>query len=80
MAKSEGKHEGKSEGKIEKKTNGVPGVPDAETIKRKRLLARVAGQIAGGIVGAPSPATNSAAKVAEISVNIADAILEKIGL
>jgi len=48
--------------------------------KRARLLARVAGNVASGIVQSPSESSGSAGAIAEISVDIAEAILQKIGL
>ncbi len=65
-----------SEGKSEGESDGAAGNLD----ERKRLLARVAGHVASGIVVSPSRATKSAADVAEVSVEIAEAILQKIGL
>jgi hypothetical protein len=47
---------------------------------RLELLARVAGSVAAGVVGAPTPSTTSASEVAEISVDVAEAILQKVGL
>lgn len=52
----------------------------AEILTRKRLLARMAGNIAAGIVAAPSDATSSPEAVADIAVDIGEAILQKIGL
>ncbi len=51
-----------------------------ETGTRQQLLARVAGDIASGVVSAPTPPPESAAAIAEFSVDIAEAILAKIGL
>ena len=48
--------------------------------KRKRILARVAGNVAAGIVQSPSESSGSADAIAEISVDIAEAILQKIGI
>jgi len=48
--------------------------------KRRRLLARVAGNVAAGIVQAPSESTGTSEAIAEISVDIAESILQKIGL
>lgn len=50
------------------------------TGKRQRLLARVAGHVASGIIGAPSPAASSAEDIAAIAVEIAEAILQKVGI
>lgn len=48
--------------------------------KRKRLLARVAGNIAAGIMQAPSESTSTPDAIAEVSVDIGEAILERVGL
>jgi hypothetical protein len=50
---------------------------------RKRLLARVAGNIAAGVLQDPpmaSESTTAAAAIAELAVDIAEAILQKVGL
>lgn len=47
---------------------------------RKRLLARMAGNIAAGVITSPSKSVKTAEGVAEISVDVAEAILKKIGL
>lgn len=47
---------------------------------RKKLLARIAGNVAAGIVQAPSEATSSASAIAEMSADIAEQILLKVGL
>jgi hypothetical protein len=55
----------------------------AETVPsedRQRLLAQVAGSIAAGIVVVPSKSTTTAAAIAEVAVDIADAILKRVGL
>lgn len=48
--------------------------------KRARLLARVAGNIASGIMQAPSESTATPDAIAEVAVDIGEAILQKIGL
>jgi hypothetical protein len=48
--------------------------------KRARLLARVAGHVAAGVIQGSSPSTSSAEGVAEISVDIAEHILQKVGI
>ena len=58
----------------------VDRVHDGQHDPRKRLLARVAGNVAAGIVMSPSPSATKAEAIAEISVDIAEAILQKIGL
>jgi hypothetical protein len=47
---------------------------------RKRLLARMAGNVAAGLLSAPSEATASAEAIAAIAVDIAEAILKKVGV
>lgn len=47
---------------------------------RLQLLARVAGNVAAGFVSAPSPALRTADKIADASVDVAEAILQRIGL
>jgi len=44
---------------------------------RKKLLARVAGSVAAGIVQAPSPSTSSAEGIATVAVDIAEQILRR---
>lgn len=48
--------------------------------KRARLLARIAGNVAAGFVSTPSPALDSVDKIADASVDVAEAILQRIGL
>lgn len=55
---------------------GTPG----DVIKRKRLLARVAGQVASGLMVSPSPKVSSSEKIADVAVDVAEAILKKVGL
>jgi hypothetical protein len=47
---------------------------------RLQLLARIAGNVAAGFVSTPSPALSSADKIADASVDVAEAILQRIGL
>ena len=47
---------------------------------RKRLLARMAGNVAAGLLSAPSESTASAEAIATIAVDIAEAILKKVGV
>lgn len=47
---------------------------------RKKLLARVAGSVATGLVGSPSPAISTPEKLAEAAVEIAEQILRKTGI
>jgi hypothetical protein len=47
---------------------------------RGQLLARVAGDVASGIMTTPSASTPSAAAVAAIAVDVAEEILKKIDL
>jgi len=58
----------------------VARVDDGQHDPRKRLLARVAGNVASGIVGAPSESTSTAEAIATIAVDVAEEILKKIGL
>jgi|HubBroStandDraft_4_1064222.scaffolds.fasta_scaffold1785107_2 hypothetical protein len=63
----------------------VPEAPiDPKLIeKRKHLLARMAGNIAAGVITSPptsSKSMTSAEAIATISVDVAEAILKKIGL
>lgn len=51
-----------------------------EIIKRKRLLARVAGHAASSLLVSPSPEVNSAEKIADVAVEVAEAILKRAGL
>lgn len=48
--------------------------------ERKQLLARVAGSVAAGVMASPSESAASADGVAAIAVDIAEAILQKIGV
>lgn len=75
--------------KIETKVkNKSKKTPEAGTLPnpidrispRQELLARVAGSVAAGIVGDPSPATESALTIAAVAVDIAAHILEKAGI
>ncbi len=47
---------------------------------RKKLLARIAGNVAAAIVQAPSPSVSSSEKIAEVAVDIAEQILRKVGV
>ena len=53
---------------------------DKIEMKRKRLLARVAGYVASGIVTAPSPSTATVPGLVSASVEIAEEILKQVGL
>jgi hypothetical protein len=63
---------------------GTRDTPDDNQLlsprKRKRLLARVAGNIASGIMQAPSESTSTPDAIAEVAVDVGEAILQKIGL
>ena len=48
--------------------------------KRKRLLVRVAAPIAASVVAAPSVKASTPDAIAEISLDIAEAILQRAGL
>lgn len=47
---------------------------------RKKLLARVAGDVASGLVAAPSPSISSSDGIATVAVDIAEQILKKAGI
>jgi hypothetical protein len=55
-------------------------LPDTALNTRKYLLAKVAAHVAGSVMAAPSQDATSAAAVAEISVDVAEAILQRVGL
>ena len=48
--------------------------------RRKELLAQVAGSIAAGLAMAPSPSITKAEPMAAVAVDIATAILKKVGI
>ena len=48
--------------------------------ERKQLLAHLASRIVGTVMQDPSPATASPEAFAEVAVDIAEAILQKVGL
>ena len=48
--------------------------------RRKELLAQVAGSIAGSLAMAPSPSITKAEPMAAVAVDIATAILKKVGI
>ena len=48
--------------------------------ERKQLLAHMASRIVVGVMEDPSPATNSPEAFAEVAVDVAEAILQKVGL
>lgn len=48
--------------------------------KRQRLLSRVAGNVASGVVQSPSPSITSSDAIAQVAIDIAEAILQKAGL
>jgi hypothetical protein len=54
--------------------------PNADLDPRKLLLARMAANIAAGIVTAPSKATSNAEAIAAVSVDVAGEILKQVGL
>jgi len=66
----------------DKKTPSDDGESDESTSldPRKHLLASVAAHIAASVVVAPSKKATSPEAIAEISVDIAEAILQKAGL
>jgi hypothetical protein len=74
----------KSAGKVTNNKNAnepdVDRKDDGLHEPRKRLLARMAGNIAAGIISDPSESTVSAEGIAGVAVDVAEAILKKIGL
>jgi len=58
----------------------VPDLDPRDASKRKRLLARVAGAVASGIVAAPSKSTSTAEAIATVAVDVAEEILRRVGL
>lgn len=62
------------------RSNGEDQVDAAIGIKRQRLVARVAGSVAAGLVTAPSKSATTAGAIAEISVDIAEEIVKRVGL
>ena len=58
----------------------VPDLDPRDSSKRKRLLARVAGSVASGIVAAPSKSTSTAEAIATVAVDVAEEILRRVGL
>jgi hypothetical protein len=47
---------------------------------RQYLLAQVAGSVAAGVISSPSESSSSADAIAEIAVDVAEAILKRAGL
>jgi hypothetical protein len=62
-----------------KKSKSTPAAKITES-SRAYLLARVAGDIAAGIVSAPSDSADTAEAIAAIAVDIAEEILKQAGL
>lgn len=54
--------------------------PSASLDARKCLLAEVAAHVAASVVVSPSEGATSPAAIAEISVDVAEAILQRVGL
>lgn len=69
---------------VSKKTSSAasegPSHADEERIARQYLLARVAGDVASGVLVSPSPTATTPDRIAEISVDIAEEILKRVGL
>jgi hypothetical protein len=64
-------------------TSNTPNTRDNISIpahEHRILLAQIAGTVAAGVTQAPSPETESADDVAEIAVEVAEAILARVGL
>ena len=60
--------------------DATPKVP-LNPNERAKLLATVAGNIAGTILNAPSPATiGGVDAIAEVAVDLAEAILRRVGV
>lgn len=53
---------------------------DQTAYERKQLLAHMASRIVAVIMQDPSPSTNSPEAFAEVAVDVAEAILQKVGL
>jgi len=68
-----------SDKKIEGDSDDARGDADGGD-ERKRLLARVAAHVAASVVLAPSKKVTSPEAIAEISVDVAEAILRRVGL
>ena len=64
--------------KIAKDNGEDPGAKSAQY--RQYLLARVAGDVASGIAGAPSESVMTAEAIATVAVDVAEEILKKVGL
>jgi len=61
-------------------TNSKP-VPVVDLAhERKQLLANMASRIVASVMQDPSPSTTSPEAFAEVAVDIAEAILQKVGL
>jgi len=80
MTKQDNSKKAKTNSVAPKTVRAPSIVTEDPAADRKRLLAHVAGQIACGVVQSPSPATSSSANIAAISVEIAEKILEQVGL
>ena len=61
-------------------TGLLAAVEAGATDRRKELLARVAGSIAAGLVTSPSPAIASPKGMATAAVDIAEEILQRVGI
>ena len=69
------------EGALETALTGLLAAVEAGAAdRRKELLARVAGSIAAGLVTSPSPAIASPKGMATAAVDIAEEILQRIGI
>lgn len=62
------------------KKQGLEPDPLIAPVKRMKLVATVAGSVAASIVTAPSKKANTAEAIAEIAVDIAEAIVKRAGL
>ncbi len=65
-----------------KKAGGAATIAgtDVSPASRQYLLARVAGNVASGVLVSPSPTTSTPDRIATIAVDVAEEILKKIGI
>jgi len=79
MTKTKGK---KTEGSGADDARGaaVDAWVDEHELARKQLLAQVAAHVAASVVSAPSKKVTTPDAIAEIAVDVAEAILQRVGL
>jgi hypothetical protein len=73
------KSESASEGTRSEDAAAAP-MGHEDVVARKHLLARVAGHVAVGLLVSPSPKVDNSEKIATVAVDVAEAILRKVGL